>query len=255
MNLLKKTKSGVKPFRAFNADSTATDFPAAKFILHADDYTAGSTSWPTRKGGNVLTMSQGQEKDSVGVYVLSATTVAGISGTMPTLSKYVVFLTIGRLAAASSVTGLNAGMGNITNGPYVSNVNPMKDGGGNVLTDTATLTGTVSNGSLACHLTYYDMVAATNPDVFRVLASATATDQAIPFGEDNTALTQLALGGTLANELAIPAHSGDNGSRNKIVALLDFDAPLTMNELRLAAVEMARTQELYAGWRNRAAAS
>ena len=246
----------IKPYSAFTEDSLAADFPAAKIIFHADDYTAGSLTWASRKGGLVLTLAAGASKDVGGVYTTVTNSVASVAGTMPTMSKYVVAVTIGEAGASSTSNGIAGTFGDITVGPALQLIGRVYNNTATLLNDTPSLTGSIAADNKSCQASYWDLVDTTTPACYRAVASALSTEQAIQNGTDTTLTTQFILGGALSSGLTFSALASITESRRcKVMALFDFSVALAnIGELEIAVSEMARTQELFAGWRNRAAA-
>ena len=251
--------SKIVPYRSFNTDSLAANFPAAKIIFHSDDYVDGALTWASRKGDLIATLSGAATKDANGVYAASARTVSSVAGTMPTLSKYVVALVIGNLNSSSGTAGVTCTLG-VSSAPGVTTTGLAYTAVmGSASNTIPSLTGTISNGSKVCGAGYFDLVDTTSPAIHRILASGTSTDQAIPNGSGTTDLDtpangQLVIGGALASAMVLGFLTSTAGARGKIIALFDFNVALTLGEVQAACAEMARTQELFAGWRNRAAA-
>ena len=254
--------SKIVPYRSFTSASLAADFPAAKIIFHSDDYVDGALTWASRKGDLIATLSGAATKDANGVYAASARTVSSVAGTMPTLSKYVVALIIGNLNTSSATAGITSTIG-LNTSPGITSTGiaytAVEGGAANTI---PTLIGSITAGSKVCGAGYYDLVDTTSPAIYRVLASASnvAVDQAIPNGSGTTDLTtpangQILLGGALASAMTFGFLASTAGARGKIVAVFDFNVALTLGELEVACAEMARTQELFAGWRNRIAAA
>ena len=251
-----RQKSSAKPYRSFTAESLAADFPASKIIFHADDYTAHATMWTDRKAGIVATLSGVGEKDSSGVYTLTAFGTASGNGWMeaegnfPTLGKYAVCVAIGKPRSNSATVGLGGTFGETSIGPAVGtsgqavaiNVDVR-----NTVPTMSTPTTTVNRPS--CVVSYFDLVEIASPQILR--AYANDTDNVIGNGATTTMDTlAVGLGAAISSDIATTAFQGNNdGSRIKLFALFDFALPLTLNELQIAASEMARTQELFAGWR------
>lgn len=246
----------IKPYSSFTTESNASNFPALKILFHADDYVLGSTTWESRYGSLILTLQTGATKDSNGVYTTVTNSITAVSGPMPTLSKYIVSLTIGKLQTSSGTAGLATTFGVASPGPSITSTGVAVDNGASPLNTIPSLTGTISNGSSACAAAYFDLVDTTSPAIFRVLAGATSGDQAIPNGAGTTTSTgQIVLGAALAPGFTVAGLAANNdGRRTKIIALFDFASPMVIGDVEVAATEMARTQELFAGWRNRAAA-
>lgn len=246
----------LKPYSSFQEAPLAVSFPALKLLFHADDYVAGATTWTARYGGLTLNLAAAATKDTSGVYTTATNSVNSVTGTMPTLSKYVVALSIGKLQTSSGTSGLATTFGVASPGPSITSTGVAVDNGASPLNTIPSLTGTISNGSSACAAAYYDLVDTTSPAIFRVLAGATSGDQAIPNGSGTTTGTgQIVLGAALGSGFTVPGLAANNdGRRTKIIALFDFSASMVIGDVELAAAEMARTQELFAGWRNRAAA-
>lgn len=270
-----KGKSVVSPFSSFTSASNAADFPALKILFHADDFTAHAPTWSSRKGGivvsfpyyknNVLTANAGvAEKDADGVYTLEAFgTLSGNgwltvdSGTMPTLSKYAVCVAIGRTPTTSATAGLGGTFGETETGPSLGTSGTAMATGVNQRNDVTlvtTLTPTTTVNKPSCVVSYFDLVDTSSPQILR--AYSNNTDQVIGnFSTTTDDTLAINLGGALSSDVATAAFGGNNdGRRIKMFGLFDFNAPLTLAEIQLAAVEMARTKQLFAGWRNRAAA-
>ena len=247
--------SEIIPYSSFNTDSLTADFPGLKILGHADDYTAGALTWATRAGSLVLTLAAAATKDANGVYTTVTNSVASVAGTMPTLSKYAVALCIGNLQTSSASAGVAATFGSLSTGPYVINTGTFTDNTALALMTAVALTGSITAGSKACQAAYWDCVDTTTPDAFRVMASGLVTDQAIPNSTSTENTGQFILGAVLASAMSLTGLGGLNdGRRIKLFALFDFGVPLSMIDLKIACTEMARTQELFAGWRHRATA-
>lgn len=245
----------IKPFRAYTDDAGVSKFPAAKLIYHADDFTSGGTTWVDRISGVTLNFTAAVSKDSEGIYSTTAFNgVASVTGTMPTLDgKYAVLLAIGALQDASATVGLTITVGS-SGSVSVSNSGAATNATNSVTAQT--LSGSITAGSKACRAGYWDMVDTTSPLCAAVLASASdvAANQAIPNSSTNTTSDtgQLVMGAALSNAFGIQSiNSTTAGQRTKIIALFEFSTDLTLAQLQVACSEMARTQELFAGWRNR----
>ncbi len=250
--------SQLNPYSSFTTDSLAADFPALKALFHADDFSSG-TAWTARHGGLTINMSGNLSKDSAGIYTAATNTISSISGTMPTLSKYAVCVGVGRLNTASQTAGPIVTLGPIDGsaGGIASNGIAYTLAAGGAVNTIPSLTGSVTAGSSVASVGYLDLVDTTSPAIFRVIGGATSGDQAIPNGSGTTDLIANAAVGltTLGSSMAcVPLTTASNGSRIKIIALFDFSTSMVIGDVQIAAVEMARTQELFAGWRNRAAA-
>ncbi len=253
--------SQIKPYRSFTSASLAADFHAIKVLFHADDFTNGASSWAARYGGLTINMSGALTKDSSGVYTTATRTVSSVTGTMPTLSKYIALVGIGKLQTASQTVGSVVTFGSVdgTASGITSNGLAYTAANSGVVNSVAALTGSVTAGSLVSSIGFFDNVDTTSPAIYRILASATAGDQAIANGSATTDLLGVPNDpiafSTFGNSMAcIALTSATAGARIKVIAVLDFSVTLSLGELEVAAAEMARTQELFAGWRNRAAA-
>lgn len=249
----------IKPFRAYNDDSLAADFPAAKIIFHHDDFTSGATTWVARKGDITANLAAAAVKDAAGVYTTVTNSVSSITGTMPTLAdKYVVAVAIGNLQTNSASVGVSGTFGSATTGPGLTVTGIATDNNPASLNSPPTLTGSITAlnadpGREACQVAYWDMVDTSSPLIARALASSLSTDQAIPNGTATTTSTgQVVLGAALDSAMLFTALAANNdGRRVKVLALFEFSTSLTLAEIQVACAEMARTGELYAGWRNR----
>lgn len=253
----------LRSYRTFNSSSAslAADFPALKALFHADDIATGATSWVARHGGLTINMSGAIKKDANGIYTAATNTISSVTGTMPTLSKYAVCVGIGKLNTSSQTAGPMAIFGKTDGSAGGIQANGIAYTAANVgaVNTIATLTGSVTAGSKVAMVGYFDLVDTTSPAIFRVIGGATSGDQAIPNGAATTDLTTPANNPigltTLGQDMACsPLTTADVGGRVKIIALFDFSASMVIGDVQQAAVEMARTQELFAGWRNRAAA-
>lgn len=250
----------IKPVRSFNQDSLAADFPAAVLLFHSDDFdTASPRRWASRTGNVVMTFAADAVKDENGIYTLVNNSVASVSGTMPTLSGYAALVVIGNLKNNDASAGLLTTVGSANPGPRLTASGIATSNAPADLNSIVALTGSISAttadpGTPACMGAYFDLVDTSSPLIARALASGLSTDQAIPNGSTTSTSTgQIVLGAALDATFTLGAFAANNdGRRTKIVALLDFGTELTANQFQIACAEMARTGELFAGWRERA---
>lgn len=247
--------SAIKPFSSFNAAQNANDFPALLLYWHQDDVREGDLTWVDRVSGVVLTSSVALSKDSEGVY--SATASHTLSGTMPIPGINCCLLTIFHSGDNSSTVGGLITIGDTaaaTTAPGISTNGAISDGMTTGFTGpAATLANTptaVATGSNSCRATAL-LAGAT-----RINVLANSEGGAATIGTDSDATT-----GTFTNiaNTTLGASNADfrsidqgSGARAKVIALLGFSSALTLNELQIACAEMARTGNLFAGWRNRA---
>ncbi len=255
---LLKRKSSASPYSSFSDGSLVSDFPATKILFHADDYTAHATTWTDRAAGIVATLSGTGEKDSQGVYTLTAFGTASGNGWMeaegnfPTLTKYAVCVAIGVTPTTSATAGLGGTFGETDIGPSLGTsavATAIDVNTRNSIPTINTPPTTVNKPS--CVVSYFDLVDTSSPQILRAIANN--TDNVIGNGSTTTTDTlAIGLGGAITSDIATASFQGSNdGRRIKLFALLEFTNSITLNEIQLACVEMARTQELFAGWRNK----
>lgn len=233
----------IKPYSSFRS-SQKDAFPALKFLLHADDYVSGAT-W-TARTGQVVTLSGAISRDADGVYSVIDRNAATFTGPISP-SKYAVIVSTGKSTTFSSSVGLTCTIGQTS---AVSTSGIVYDNN-NVQLSAVGMTGAITYGK-GCAGSYYDLIDTTSPNIFSAQATNVSTD-IIANGSGTTISTnQIVLGGPLSQTISIGGLSGNFGQRCKLIALFDFSTPLSFTEFQLAIAEMARTGELYAGWRNKA---
>lgn len=263
------------PTSSFTNDhvADATDYPALKMLWHADDITPSTAQyqyWTDRITGNILTINTGLVgnyllKDSEGLYSTSAGSAYAttISGTMPTVlaTHYAVLVAIGKTSTASTIGGpgftLGADGTNLLSlaSSGISRFNSAALSAAGTLAPTAL----TNNNKKAAIVTYYDFVDVTgapvNPRIDRVIANDDfSSADPICFTSGATTTAGATLNGSVGQFGSGFTHSvlgTQPTARTKIQALFLFTNPLTTDELKVAAIEMARTGQLYAGWRNR----
>ena len=254
--------SQIKPYSSFTNATAYADFPACKLLLHMDDVTAGDTTWTDRISGRVFTFSGALSKDSEGVHADgSNVTVSSISGTMPTLAGYSALAIIGKPTAASTTTGLSCTIGDGTTGAGIIVTGLCyTTAGGNTARNTApTVSAITTAGKLSARAAYWDMVDSSSPIIASAISNNYDTATGTSAGTGTTTDTlAVNLGGVLSSASNFTALTGNTGARLRMLALFDFTAPLSTvaaevnAQMATAVSEMARTRELFAGWRNRA---
>jgi hypothetical protein len=249
--------SDITPYSSFTSSPLANNFPALKMLFHADDYSPGSLTWVCRKTGVVANLATVCTKDSEGVYAITSTSVSSVTGSMPAISKYAVAIACGKPTAASATAGITASFGDGGSlGAAVQAAGLVYDITLSQLNSAPALSTAPSTvGKPSCQMARFDLIStgALATRVSRVLANN--TDNVIGNGSADITtpgIIVLGGGGVISAGLSIGGISGSNdGRRTKFIALFDFTVNPSAADLQIAASEMARTQQLFAGWRNR----
>lgn len=258
----------IKLTKEFNAasDGLAADFPALALYWHADDISPDGSldavSWVDRILGNTLTITpigtDGIHKDSSGIYAADSCTISA-SGDMPeiTTSHYAVCVSIGKTSTASTVTGALAVFG--ADGA----TNPVVGSGGIAKYNSASLNSapTLNPAALtnvnkySCLCSLFDYTDATSPRIERVVSNTdfeAAASTTYNTAATTTTSTNAITPGQMAAGMTITGLTGATpGARQQIHALFLFTTPVSFDELKIACIEMARTRQLYAGWRGK----
>ena len=242
--------SQLTPYSSFTDDLPASKFSDLLLYWHWNDVTSGDLTWTDRVSGVVLTFNKPILKDSEGLY--TGQTAAITCGTLPIPGQNAILINICKMATASATTGGIVTFGDATNangGPAISTSGAMsQSGAGTIATATfaATPTGTGKN---ACRASALIGTGATGLCVLAHDDGATTT-----LANDSTAasasLTDFATTALINSPATITSINGatDDGRRGRIIALLSPSTAITLNDLQLACVEMARTKQLWAGF-------
>lgn len=244
--------STFKPYSSYTATALVGDYPALKMYFHWDDVIPNTTTWTCRKSGVVATAAAAIQKDSAGVYC-SNQTLSSVSGTMPTCANYVVVVAIGVSQTSSPSGGIGCKLGAVA-GYGFSGTGLAYGSSGTVRNTTPTQSGTLStNNSWGCVMSYFDCVDTTSPLLSAMVANASDTGATgLAYGEGTTTDTGAITTGLLSSNLIFNGlGSLTDGRRGKVIALFDFATAPSANELQIACCEMARTGELFVGWKNR----
>lgn len=255
------------PYSSFNkkSDSAVANFPGIALLFHNDDLTAGAINAPVtlacRKTGNILTITPDAGdailKDSDGFYCGTAPLSVAISGTMPTVlaSHYAVVIGIGKSTTASTINGPNFVIGgDVASRLSLGNTGAARYNSAALNTVPAVSPTALTNTNKSiCHLTYYDFVDTTNPRIDRAVSNsdyASAVSTTFSNGTTTTTAGAVITPGQLAQAFSMGT-LGNGTERIKIMALFLLTAPVSFDKLKIAAIEMAKTQQLFAGFRNR----
>lgn len=245
----------IKPFQQYTTAASASHVPHALLYFHADDLADDGLSITCRVSGITLNFSGVVLKDSGGMYAAASRTVSSITGTMPMPEGgHLVLVSIGN--ASSTVGGLN---GTDCSFGATGGASTCGFSAGGINYNAGSARNTAPSETLSqvsrptCQLSYFDLADSDGSPVIRRVA---ANDyEAISNQTATSTDTNQLTGGSviIGSTATISGLNGNTDARCKAIIMLEWDnlavngAP-TAAELVTAAVEMARTQEVYAGW-------
>ena len=238
---------------------TLDNFPALKILIHVDDFTPGSTTFPARIGGFNLTLPNATgTKDDDGYY--ATTGMGGVINADSTLpifgSGYLLSFASGTARTGSGIAGFTGKFGSagVISGISTAGLAAADDGATvNALGSITVTTSGKKSGSVG----YLDCVSALNPVMYRTVANI--TDNTV-FQAANTMSTGTNWQGmdSVAVEQQCELNAffnADDGGRGIMMGLMDLASPLTANELKLIAIWLAfNPRTLPPFLRNRASA-
>ena len=175
-----------------------------------------------------------------------------------TTSHYAVVVSIGKTSNASTVGGsiITLGGSGATAIQLTSTgVATYNSGALNSIPTLNPATLTTANKD-CCMCALYDFTDATSPRIERVISNNNFTD-AVSTSFNTVATTTTSTdaitpGQMVAGITSTSLTTAAAGARQRVYALFLFTTAISFDELKLACIEMARTGELYAGWRNKA---
>ena len=241
--------SQLKPYSSFTDDIPASKISDLLLYWHWNDVTSGDTTWTDRVSGTVLTFNKPILKDSEGLYTGQTATITCPS--LPIPGQNAILVNICKMATASPTSGGVVTLGSTVegSGPGISTNGAASQASAGEIA-AATFAATPSgNGKNACRAT---ALVSSGNTALCVLAHDDGATTTIANDSTNAsvALTEFATLplGTTAITIGSVSAASDDGRRGRIIALLSPSTAITLNDLQLACVEMARTKQLWAGF-------
>lgn len=248
------------------ATSEPKDFPSLKLLFHGEDVTEGDMSWTDRVSGVkcdfllplIKTEPEGWANPytgphkGVGVTGTVDNTITNITGTLPTLAKHALVLSMGHsidIAGSSELFG-SIGEAGIEFPALTSNGLAFNAAGALRVLGPA-LDGAPPGNVDSVTMSSFDLIDTTNPLIQH--GQGSINNDEIPYGTGTSqGGTAINLGGPFTTVFFVPV-------TNEVapwwfinmLAVFDFDNPVSEIEFKKALVEMPHSGQLYQGWKNR----